>query len=225
MLENISIILDQSLGALIKGLGMTLQLTITSLLIGVIIGLIVAFMKISHIFILNKFADVYLAIVRGLPLIVLIVILYFGISNIVTLSRFWAGAFALAFHNGAYIGEIFRGAIQSIDRGQMEASRSLGMTYGLAMRRIILPQAIKRAIPPLGNQFIIGLKDSSLIFVIGLNELWGTGQAISASTYIQFETYLIVGAFYLTMVLFFSWLVAKIEKKLDVDGGREVTRI
>lgn len=225
MIENISIIIDQSFGALTRGLGMTLQLTITSLLIGVIIGLIVAFMKISHISMLNKLADVYLAVVRGLPLIVLIVILYFGITNIVTLSRFWAGAFALAFHNGAYIGEIFRGAIQSIDRGQMEASRSLGMTYGLAMRRIILPQAIKRAIPPLGNQFIIGLKDSSLIFVIGLNELWGTGQAISARTLIQFETYLIVGAFYLTMVLFFSWLVAKIEKKLDVDGGREVSKI
>lgn len=220
--ENLSIILSESYSALLYGLGLTLQLTITSLMIGVFIGLIVAFMKISNFRALNYIANLYLTIVRGLPLIVLIVILYFGIDSLVTLSRFWAGVFALAFHNGAYIGEIFRGAIQSIDRGQMEASRSLGMSYKLAMRRIILPQAFKRAIPPLGNQFIIGLKDSSLVFVIGLNELWGTGQSIAARTLLQLETYLIVGAFYLTLVLFFSWLVAKIENRLDVDSMEEV---
>lgn len=225
MLERYSTVLNESLGALFHGLSLTLQLTITSLLIGMVIGLIVAFMKISHFWVLNRLADLYLTVVRGLPLIVLIVILYFGISNIITLPRFWAGAVALAFHNGAYIGEIFRGAIQSIDRGQMEASRSLGMNYTLAMRRIILPQALKRAIPPLGNQFIIGLKDSSLVFVVGLNELWGTGQSIAARTLIQMETYIIVGIFYLTMVLFFSWLVAIIERKLDVDGKREVAKI
>lgn len=225
IVDKILSILGESLPALIHGLELTIFLTFTSLLIGVFIGVIVAFMKISHIRFLNGIADVYLTVVRGLPLIVLIVILYFGITNIVTLSRFWAGVFALAFHNGAYIGEIFRGTIQSIDRGQMEASRSLGMTYFLSMRRIILPQAFKRAIPPLGNQFIIGLKDSSLVFVIGLNELWGTGQSIAARTLMQLETYLIVGFFYLMMVLFFSWLVERIERKLDVEGKREVIRL
>ncbi len=224
MIENINIVLEESWTALLHGLQITLELTITSLLIGVIIGLFVAILKISHIRLLNRIADVYLTIVRGTPLIVLIAILYFGITNIVVLSGFWAGSFALAFHNGAYIGEIFRGAIQSIDRGQMEASRSLGMTYSLAMRRIILPQAFKRAIPPLGNQFIIGLKDSSLVFVIGVNELWGTGQSIAARTLIQMETYIVVGLFYLIMVLFFSWLVAMIERKLDVDDKRGVAR-
>lgn len=225
MIENIQTILSESSIALLYGLGLTLKLTLISLFFGVIIGLFIAFMKISRFKILNKIADLYLTIVRGLPLIVLIVILYFGITNVVTLSRFWAGVFALAFHNGAYIGEIFRGAIQSIDRGQMEASRSLGMSYTLAMKRIILPQALKRAVPPLGNQFIIGLKDSSLVFVIGLNELWGTGQSIAASTYIQLETYLIVGGLYLLMVLFFSWLVAKLENRLDVDQEHKVARI
>ena len=86
---------------------------------------------------------------------------------------FWAGAIALAIHNGAYITEIFRGSIQSVDRGQMEAARSLGMPYPLAMRRIVLPQAFRQSIPPLGNQFIIGLKDSSLVAYVGLSELWG----------------------------------------------------
>lgn len=107
----------------------------------------------------------------------------------------------------------------------MEASRSLGMSYGLAMRRIILPQALKRAIPPLGNQFIIGLKDSSLVFFIGLNELWGTGQRLVANNWLQLETYLVVAAFYLIMVMFFSWLVNKTEQKLDVDNSLEGSRI
>lgn len=225
MLENMLSIVDQSLPALVRGLGLTLKLTTASLTLGVFIGLIVAFMRISELAILSRLAGVYLTIVRGTPLIVQIAVLYFGITELVVLSSFWAGAWALAFHNGAYIAEIFRGAIQSIGRGQMEASRSLGMSYGLAMRRIILPQALKRAIPPLGNQFIIGLKDSSLVFFIGLNELWGTGQRLVANNWLQLETYLVVAAFYLIMVMFFSWLVNKTEQKLDVDNSLEGSRI
>lgn len=225
MLENMLSIVDQSLPALVRGLGLTLKLTTASLTLGVFIGLIVAFMRISELGILSRLAGVYLTIVRGTPLIVQIAVLYFGITELVVLPSFWAGAWALAFHNGAYIAEIFRGAIQSIGRGQMEASRSLGMSYGLAMRRIILPQALKRAIPPLGNQFIIGLKDSSLVFFIGLNELWGTGQRLVANNWLQLETYLVVAAFYLIMVMFFSWLVNKTEQKLDVDNSLEGSRI
>ncbi|MFT9485753.1 MAG: amino acid ABC transporter permease [Tepidibacillus sp.] len=210
-------ILNENLSLLIKALGITIQLTATSLVFGVIIGLIIAFLKISHIKIFNSIANLYLTVIRGMPLIVLIALFYFGIYKIITLSPFWAGVIALGIHNGAYIGEIFRGSIQSIDRGQMEASRSLGMTYLLAMRRIILPQAFKRAIPPLGNQFIIGLKDSSLVFFIGVTELWGTGQSIASRIFMQLPTYLVVAIFYLAMVLFFSWIVSILEAKLDVD--------
>ncbi len=141
----------------------TLQITIVSLLIACVFGLVVALMKISSFRILRMVASGYIGLIRGTPLIVQIMWLYFGITSFVVLSAFWAGAIALAIHSGAYIAEIFRGAIQSIDKGQMEAAESLGMTKSLAMRRIILPQAFKRAIPPLGNQFIIGLKDSSLV--------------------------------------------------------------
>lgn len=197
---------------------LTLKLTITSLLIGCIIGLIIAFFRISTNKWMNKLAVIYIGIIRGTPLIVQIAILYFGIASVVTLSQFWAGALALAIHNGAYIAEIFRGSIQSIDRGQMEAARSLGMTYPLAMRRIILPQAFKFSIPPLGNQFIIGLKDSSLVAYVGMAELWGSGLSEAASNYRQLETYIVVGIYYLVLVMLFTYLLRKLEMRMDIDS-------
>jgi polar amino acid transport system permease protein len=197
---------------------LTLRLTITSLIIGCLIGLIFAFFRISTNKWLNKLATVYIELIRGTPLIVQIAILYFGIASVVTFSQFWAGALALAIHNGAYIAEIFRGSIQSIDKGQMEAARSLGMTYPLAMRRIILPQAFKFSIPPLGNQFIIGLKDSSLVAYVGMADLWGTGLSEAASNYRQLETYMVVGIYYLALVLLFSYLLRKLERRLDIDS-------
>jgi polar amino acid transport system permease protein len=197
---------------------LTLRLTITSLIFGSLIGLIVAFFRISTNKWLNKLATIYIELIRGTPLIVQIAILYFGIASVVTLSQFWAGALALAIHNGAYIAEIFRGSIQSIDKGQIEAARSLGMTYPLAMRRIILPQAFKFSIPPLGNQFIIGLKDSSLVAYVGMADLWGSGLSEAASNYRQLETYMVVGIYYLALVLLFSYLLRKLERRLDIDS-------
>ncbi|MDR7237959.1 polar amino acid transport system permease protein [Neobacillus drentensis] len=197
---------------------LTLRLTITSLIIGSLIGLVVAFFRISTNKWLNKLATIYIELIRGTPLIVQIAILYFGIASVVTFSQFWAGALALAIHNGAYIAEIFRGSIQSIDKGQMEAARSLGMTYPLAMRRIILPQAFKFSIPPLGNQFIIGLKDSSLVAYVGMADLWGSGLSEAASNYRQLDTYMVVGIYYLALVLLFSYLLRKLERRLDIDS-------
>ena len=130
-------------------------------------------------------------------------------------SPFWAGAIALAIHNGAYITEIFRGSIQSVDRGQLEAARSLGMPYPLAMRRIILPQAFRLSLPPLGNQFIIGLKDSSLVAYVGLSELWGSGLSIATGNFQQLDTYIIVGVYYLVLVLLFTYFVNLLEKRLQ----------
>ncbi|WP_410984382.1 amino acid ABC transporter permease [Bacillus cereus] len=199
----------------LKAIIMTLQLTLTSLLLGSLIGLLFAFFRISNNKILNSIAHIYIAVIRGTPLIVQIMILYFGITSIVVLSPFWAGAIALAVHNGAYITEIFRGSIQSVDRGQLEAARSLGMTYPLAMRRIILPQAFRLSIPPLGNQFVIGLKDSSLVAYVGMSELWGSGLSIAAGNFKQLETYIVVSAYYLALVLLFTYLVNLLEKRLQ----------
>ncbi len=203
--------------------GMTLKLTAVSLVLAMVIGLVFAFFKISGSKILYGIAQLYITVIRGTPLIVQLMFLYFGIIQLVVLPAFWAGALALAIHSGAYIAEIFRGSIQSINRGQMEAARSLGMTYPLAMRRIILPQAFKRAIPALGNQFIIGLKDSSLVAYLGVSEIYGTALYAQAANFQPFETYMVAGFYYLVLVVIFTWLVNKLELRLSVEQN-EVTK-
>lgn len=201
--------------AFLEAAWVTVSLTAVSLAMASVIGLVFAFFKVSGIFILQKLADTYIFIVRGMPLIVQLMFLYYGISSVIVLSDFTAGALALGIHSGAYIAEIFRGAIQSIDRGQMEAARSLGMPYSLAMRRIVLPQAFKRAIPPLGNQFIIGLKDSSLVAYIAVTELFNRALSAQAENFMPFETYFVVGLYYLALVAIFSFILNRVEKRLD----------
>jgi polar amino acid transport system permease protein len=201
--------------SLFDALLVTMKVTVFSLILGSIIGLLFAFFSLSNIRILNLIAQGYLILVRGTPMIVQICILYFGISSILTLPQFWAGVIALSFHNGAYISEIFRGAIQSIDNGQMEAARSLGMSYKLAMRRIILPQAFKRAIPALGNQFILLLKESALVAYIGMTDLWGATMSIAGANYRPLETYMVTGLFYLILVGIFTYIFHKLEVKYN----------
>lgn len=196
---------------------MTLKITAVALVLGTILGLVFALMKISRSKILQTIANLYITIIRGTPLIVQIMFLYFGITELVVLSGFWAGAIALAIHNGAYIAEIFRGAIQGIDRGQREASSSLGMTRAQSMRRIIFPQALKRSIPPLGNQFIITLKDSSLVYIISVPELFAMANREAAQSYQSLETFLVVGVYYLILVMIFTYLLKLYENKLNVD--------
>lgn len=221
-MEDFFHLLGETWFGFLKAAGLTVQLTAVSLVIAICIGLVFAFLRISDSKLLRGFAKTYITVIRGTPLILQIMVLYFGIAKLILLTDFWAGALALAIHNGAYIAEIFRGTIQSIDRGQMEAARSLGMPYPLAMRRIILPQAFKRAIPPLGNQFIIGLKDSSLVGLLGFQELYLTSQSTAARTFLQFESYTIAGLYYLILVLFFTFLLNRLEKRMDVEkaGGR-----
>ena len=210
-------ILLNNYGLFLQASGLTLKLTITSLLFGSVIGLFFALLRISKNKWLNALADIYIGIIRGTPLIVQIAILYFGIASFVTLSQFWAGSIALAVHNGAYIAEIFRGAIQGIDKGQMEAGRSLGMSYPSTMKEIILPQAFKLSIPSLGNQFIICLKDSSLVAYVGMSDLWGVGLSEAASNYRQLETYAVVGLYYLVIVMAITFLLKKLERRLNVQ--------
>ncbi|WP_423799596.1 amino acid ABC transporter permease [Neobacillus sp. SAB-20_R2A] len=219
--HNIIGILSEHGVAFLKASWMTISITIISLLFALIIGIIFASFKISSIKFLNWISDIYIGLIRGTPLIVQIMFLYYGIANFLTLDSFTAGALALSIHTGAYIAEIFRGAVQSIDRGQMEAARSLGMSYPLAMRRIIFPQAFKRAIPPLGNQFIISLKDSSLVAYISVTDLFNTALTVQGENYMPFETYFVVGLYYLIIVLIFTWFTNRLEKRLDVSRPKE----
>ncbi|RNF39672.1 amino acid ABC transporter permease [Planococcus salinus] len=195
----------------------TLQLTAVGVILGTLIGLIFALMKISGSKILQGIANLYITVIRGTPLIVQIMFLYFGISEIYAMPGFWAGAIALGVHNGAYIAEIFRGAIQGVDPGQREASMSLGMNRKQTMQRIVFPQALRRSIPPLGNQFIITLKDSSLVYIIGVAEIFSLANREAAQSFQPFETFLVVALYYLALVMIFTFLLRLYENKLDVD--------
>ncbi|TYS68967.1 amino acid ABC transporter permease [Sutcliffiella horikoshii] len=200
----------------LRGMLKTLQITAISIVIALFVGLFFAFLKISKIIVLEWIANTYIYLVRGTPLIVQIFVFYYGLVQM-GITAFWSVTLALAFHNGAYIAEIFRGTIQSIDKGQMEAGRSLGMTRNLAMRRIILPQAFRRALPPLGNQFIICLKDSSLAAFIGFYELFNVAQTQGANSFDYMTYLLVVSVYYLFLVGLIGIFVNLLERKFSVS--------
>lgn len=210
-------VLIETKDVFLKAMLLTLELTVVSILIGIVIGLFFALMKISKIKVLELISDIYVFLVRGTPLIVQIFILYFGLSGIFLIPDFWAASLALALHNGAYISEILRGTIQGVDKGQMEAGRSLGMTKVLTLRRIILPQAFRRALPPLGNQFIIGLKDSSLAAFISMNELFNVATTLGSNNFDEMTYLLIVAVYYLVLVALLTLIVNRFEKKLAIS--------
>lgn len=200
----------------LRGMLKTLQVTAISIVIALFVGLFFAFLKISKISVLRWIANAYIYLVRGTPLIVQIFVFYYGLVQF-GITAFWSVTLALAFHNGAYIAEIFRGTIQSIDKGQMEAGRSLGMTRNLAMRRIILPQAFRRALPPLGNQFIICLKDSSLAAFIGFYELFNVAQTQGANNFDYMTYLLVVSVYYLFLVGVIGIFVNLLERKFSAS--------
>jgi amino ABC transporter, permease protein, 3-TM region, his/glu/gln/arg/opine family len=203
---------------LLIGAGVTIQITVLSTAIGFVIGLIVGVARISHLRPLRLLAEVYVEFFRGTPLLVQIFLFYFALPVITgqRIDPFIAAISACGINSGAYVAEIFRAGIQSVDEGQMEAGRSLGMTWLQTMRYIIVPQAFKRVIPPLGNEFIAMLKDSSLVSVIGFEELTRRGQLIIAKTYGSFEIWMSVAVIYLVMTLTISRFVAYLERRCRV---------
>ena len=203
---------------LLIGAGVTIQITVLSTAIGFVIGLIVGVARISNLRLLRMLAEVYVEFFRGTPLLVQIFLFYFALPVITgqRIDPFIAAISACGINSGAYVAEIFRAGIQSIDEGQMEAGRSLGMTWLQTMRYIIVPQAFKRVIPPLGNEFIAMLKDSSLVSVIGFEELTRRGQLIIAKTYGSFEIWMSVAVIYLVMTLTISRFVAYLERRYRV---------
>ena len=203
---------------LLIGAGVTIQITVLSTAIGFVIGLVVGVARISHLRPLRLLAEVYVEFFRGTPLLVQIFLFYFALPVITgqRIDPFIAAISACGINSGAYVAESFRAGIQSVDEGQMEAGRSLGMTWLQTMRYIIVPQAFKRVIPPLGNEFIAMLKDSSLVSVIGFEELTRRGQLIIAKTYGSFEIWMSVAVIYLVMTLTISRFVAYLERRCRV---------
>ena len=204
---------------LLVGAGVTIKITALSVALGVVIGLFVGIARISRIRILRILAAIYVDFFRGTPLLVQIFIVSFALPVITgqRVDPFVAAIGSCGINSGAYVAEIFRAGIQSIDKGQMEAGRSLGMTWVQTMRYIIVPQAFKRVIPPLGNEFIALLKDSSLVSVIGFEELTRRGQLIIAKTYGSLEIWLSVAVIYLAMTLTISQFVAYLERRYKTD--------
>lgn len=210
------VILD-ALPNLLLGAAVTLQLTAITVLLGMVLGSLIGIARLSSSRPLSLFARVYIDFLRGTPLLVQIFMIYFGLPALArgmglnfSLNQWVAAVTALSLNCGAYIAEIVRGAIQSIDMGQREASASLGLGPAQAMQYVIFPQAFRRMIPPLGNEFISLLKDTSLVAVIGFQELFRRGQLIVAQNYRAFEIYFAVALIYLALTLLssqvFSWL-------------------
>ncbi|MCR5559806.1 MAG: amino acid ABC transporter permease [Schwartzia sp.] len=205
---------------LLMGALVTIKITALSVGFGVIIGLFVGIARICNVRILRMLAAVYVDFLRGTPLLVQIFLIYFAVPVItgIRMDPFVAAITSCSINSGAYVAEIFRAGIQSIDEGQMEAGRSLGLTWKQTMRYIIIPQAFKRVIPPLGNEFIALLKDSSLVSVIGFEELTRRGQLIIARTYGSLEIWTCVAIIYLIMTISISRFVAYLERR-NAKGG------
>jgi polar amino acid transport system permease protein len=205
------------MGVLMIGFMLTLKISIFSIFFAIIIGTIVGICRLSDEPVTRLLSISYVELIRNTPLLVQIYIIYFFVGSLLRLSAFTAGTAALSIFAGAYVGEIVRAGIQSIERGQMEAARSLGMGYAQAMRYIILPQAFKRIIPPLAGQFISLIKDSSLVSVIALADLMFQGQQAVARTYYAFEIYFTVAFLYLVMTASLSMATQYIERRLAIS--------
>ena len=208
-------LIQRALPILLMGAGVTIEITAFSVAIGFFIGLFVGIARISQFKILRIMAAVYADCIRGTPLLVQIFLIYFALPMAIgqRVEPFIAAVAACGINSGAYVSEIFRAGIQAIDVGQMEAGRSLGLTWWQTMRFIILPQAFKNILPPLGNEFIAMLKDSSLVSVIGFEDLTRRGQLIIAQTYGSFEIWMTVAVLYLIMTMAISRIVAFLEKR------------
>ena len=208
---------------LLKAMGHTLLLCLLSLLFATVIGMIFGLMNVGHNRVLNFIGTVYVDAVRGVPLIVLAYFIYFGIpSGIQSLgftnfrmNALQGGTIALSMNCGAYMAEIIRAGIQSVDRGQMEAGRSLGLSYGAGMALIVIPQAVRTMIPSIINQFIITLKDTSILSVIGFPELTNVGKTIMGKTFKNLQAWAIVGIMYLIVITILSKISKQNERRIN----------
>ena len=214
----------------LNGVGTTLLVTAMALLLGVVLGLIVSVVRTAHdqqrpgrrnplLGVLNAFFKFYVTVIRGTPMMVQLMIM--GLVIFASSRNFaLVGALALGINSGAYTSEIIRGGLMSVDVGQMEAGRSLGLNYSDTMRFIIVPQAVKAILPALGNEFIVLLKDTSLISVIAGKELMYAAKAISSRTYEYLFPYIGVALIYLALVMLFTWLLGIFERRLRASDRR-----
>lgn len=207
---------------LLTGLGTTLSLTLISFAIAMVIGIIFGMMAVAPNKVLRTISAIFVDVVRGIPLMIVAAFIFWGIPNLIEsmtghqspINDFLAATIALSLNAGAYIAEIVRGGIEAVPKGQMEASRSLGISYGKTMKKVILPQAVRVMLPNFINQFVISLKDTTIVSAIGLVELFQTGKIIIARNYQSFRMYAILAVIYLVMITLLTRLAKRLEKRL-----------
>lgn len=211
-------IISAALPMLFKGLQVTLYIFVIAIILGFIIGLLVALLRLAPNKILNWIAKIYVDAIRGTPFIVQLFFIYFGVNSlqIISLNSTTAGIVTVAINAGAYFAEIIRAGIQSIDKGQTEAARSIGFTGAQTMRYVVLPQAFRRMLPTITNQSIISLKDTSLLSVIGIADLTQQGQIQASATFEAFKIWLAVGVIYFIIIYLLTILANFIERRIQV---------
>ena len=221
-------ILEDNYQYFVKGLGTTLTVTVFALVIGVIIGVLVAIIRSAYdqqperkkgllLKILNGICKVYLTVIRGTPMMVQLLIMWFVVwasARSTDSNMMKCAILAFGINSGAYVAEIFRSGIMSIDKGQMEAGRSVGLTYAATMRYIIIPQAFKNVLPALGNELITLVKETSVVTVIGLRDLTKGAMIVQSKTYQALIPYFASAAIYLVIVMFLTWVMGKLERRL-----------
>jgi arginine/lysine/histidine transport system permease protein len=200
----------------INGAKFTLILAFFTVLFGVVIGLLLALMRLSKSKILSFIGTAYVEFIRGTPVMVQIFIIYYALPEVIgfNIPEMPSAIIALAMNSGAYVAEIIRAGIQAVDKGQMEAARSLGLPYGMAMRYIIIPQAIKNILPALGNEFVVVIKESSVVSVIGIKELMYNADTVRGNTFKAFEPLIVAALMYFVMTFTLSKLMGRFERRL-----------
>lgn len=194
----------------------TLEISLLALLAGLMLGIVICIAKVGTIKIFKLLATVYVEIIRNTPILVQILIIYFALPEIgIKFSPFMSAIIALSLNSAAYVSEIFRAGINSIDKGQMEAGRSLGLSYYQTMKLIILPQAFKNSLPALGNEFISLVKESSIVYFVGVTDIMFAANSIKNATYETFGPYLVAALIYFVITSVLSYAVKGVEKKLE----------
>jgi len=200
---------------ILNGLKVTLTVTFFAMLLGSVLGICTTLMKMSDKFYLRWPANIYVGLIRGTPVVIQLVILYFIILSALDVNKTTAAIIAFGLNSGAYISEIIRAGIQSIDKGQMEAARSLGLSQNMAMQEVVLPQATKNILPALGNEFIVLLKETAVIGFIGGVDLMRAGEIIRSRTFEDVVPLLTCALIYLLLTYSFTFLLGKFEKRLQ----------
>ena len=201
----------------LEGATTTVLLSFFSVIVGVGCGTLMALARLSSNKFLSKAAKVYIDIIRGTPLLVQLYLVYFGLATVLDLNDFVSGVIAVSVNTTAYIAEIIRSGIQSVDKGQMEAARSMGMPKRMAMRQIILPQAMKNILPAIGNEFATLIKETSIVSLIGIHDLMSSSDTVRGATFTVFIPLLMTAFLYFVMTTTIAFFMDKLERKLQAS--------